>query len=108
MKRTGIVCVYSSWSDFENIVTILKTQYVTICPVSQSTIFWKTIPANSRTRENNVTVSRPHFYCIDNFNEINPVTFCKYAPFIKKCKYGCPVGIFYYLQIGRASCRERV
>ena len=91
VQAASVIDVYCFWCDFENVV--LKAEYVLVCPVAESSVFWEAVSANTGAWENHVVVGRAHFYSLDYFYQVNAVSLREQRPLIEECEYCSTVGI---------------
>ncbi len=88
MQGTGVVDVDGGGCDLEDTVTIVKTQYMFICPVAESTVFWQAVSADPRAGKDHIAVCRAHLDRLDHLYQVNAIAFGKKAPFVQVGQYG--------------------
>jgi len=60
-------------------------------------VLGQAVAADARSRKDDVVVSGPHPYGLDDLDQVHPVSLGKAAPFIQKGQNGGPIGIFHDL-----------
>ena len=92
VEPSCVVYVNRHGRHFEYIV--FEPEDVLICPISQAAILGQAIAADSGAGEYHIIVSGPHFYGLNDLNQVNSVALRKQAPFIEKSKQRRPERVF--------------
>ncbi|OQB79539.1 MAG: hypothetical protein BWX88_04821 [Planctomycetes bacterium ADurb.Bin126] len=93
VQGARVVDVDGGGGHLEDGVAVLEAQDVLVRPVAQPAVLGQAIPANARTREDDVAVRRAHLDRLDHLDEVHAVALGEEGPLVEEGQDRRPVGI---------------